>query len=124
MGRLAPRWFDEGYASYAAGEWNRDDVLASSVVLALRGVPHFAALDTLISGGTVRAELPAPVSPEERAAYRTLKDRIYRGPDPAGADVPTHDLDEFHLVASWFRQHPGELPPAAADPAPGLTRTA
>ena len=56
MGRLAPRWFDEGYASYAAGEWNRDDVLASSVVLALRGVPHFAALDTLISGGTVRAE--------------------------------------------------------------------
>jgi hypothetical protein len=56
MGRLAPRWFDEGFASYAAGEWGRDDVLSSSVVLALRGVPHFSGLDSLISGGTVRAE--------------------------------------------------------------------
>ena len=51
-----PRWFDEGFASYSAGEWGRDDVLASSIVLALRGVPRFAALDTMIAGGTVRAE--------------------------------------------------------------------
>ena len=56
MGDAPPRWFDEGYASYAAGEWGRDDVLASSIVLALRGVPRFPALDTLISGGTARAE--------------------------------------------------------------------
>ena len=53
---LPPRWFDEGYASYSAGEWGRDEVLSSSVVLALRGVPHFGGLDTLIAGGTARAE--------------------------------------------------------------------
>lgn len=56
LGSLPPRWFDEGYASYAAREWRREDVLASSVVLALRGVPRLTALDTLISGGSTRAE--------------------------------------------------------------------
>lgn len=56
LGSLPPRWFDEGYASYAAREWGRDEVLASSFVLALRGVPRLAALDTLISGGSARAE--------------------------------------------------------------------
>ncbi|MDA1082036.1 MAG: hypothetical protein O2973_10240 [Gemmatimonadetes bacterium] len=55
-GSLPPRWFDEGYASYSAREWGRDEVLASSVVLALRGVPRLAALDTLITGGSTRAE--------------------------------------------------------------------
>lgn len=56
LGSLPPVWFDEGYASFVAREWSRDQVLESSVVLALRGVPHFVALDTLISGGAVRAE--------------------------------------------------------------------
>lgn len=56
LGLLPPLWFDEGYASFAAREWSRDQVLESSVVLALRGVPHFNALDTMIAGGAVRAE--------------------------------------------------------------------
>ncbi len=51
-----PHWFDEGYASYSAGEWGREQVLASSFVLALRGVPHLATLDSMIGGGTARAE--------------------------------------------------------------------
>ncbi len=51
-----PHWFNEGYASYSAGEWGREQVLASSFVLALRGVPHLATLDSMISGGTARAE--------------------------------------------------------------------
>ncbi len=56
VGSLPPLWFDEGYASFVAREWTREQVLESSVVLALRGVPHFAALDTMIAGGAVRAE--------------------------------------------------------------------
>jgi hypothetical protein len=36
---------------------------------------------------------------------RDLTTRIYDGPDPTGADIPTHDLEEFYLVASWFRKH-------------------
>lgn len=54
-GRLPP-WFDEGYASYSAGEWGREQVLASSFVLALRGVPYLATLDSMIAGGSSRAE--------------------------------------------------------------------
>lgn len=56
LGSLPPVWFDEGYASFVAREWSRDQVLESSVILALDGVPRFAGLDTLFSGGTVRAE--------------------------------------------------------------------
>lgn len=51
-----PHWFNEGYASFSAGEWGREQVLASSFVLALRGVPHLATLDSMISGGSARAE--------------------------------------------------------------------
>ena len=47
LGDLAPRWFDEGYASYAAGEWGRDEVLATNLALLARGMP---TLDTLEAG--------------------------------------------------------------------------
>ena len=55
MGGLVPRWFDEGYASYAAGEWGREQVLATSVGLVWRGVPAFAALDSAFVGGATGA---------------------------------------------------------------------
>ena len=44
-GDLPPRWFDEGYACWAAREWGRDEVLATNVSLALRGMPTLDALD-------------------------------------------------------------------------------
>lgn len=50
-----PRWFDEGYASVAAGEWGRDEVLATSVGLVWRGVPTLDGLDSLFRGGADRA---------------------------------------------------------------------
>lgn len=62
----------------------------------------------LIRRGTVRSELRAPMNAEEHAALTTLADRIFSGPDPTGADIPLHDLDEFYLVSSWFRRHPTE----------------
>ncbi len=62
----------------------------------------------LIRRGTVRAEVRAPRTDEERAAFAALVTRVYEGADPGGADVPTHDLDEFYLVASWFRRRPEE----------------
>jgi excinuclease ABC subunit C len=60
----------------------------------------------LIRRGTVRAELPAPTTPDEERELARLMSRVYDGPDPTGADIPTHDLEEFYLVASWFRKHP------------------
>ncbi len=62
----------------------------------------------LVRRGTVRAEVAAPRTEEERTAFDALVARVYEGADPTGADIPTHDLDEFYLVASWFRRRPTE----------------
>ena len=43
-----------------------------------------------------------------RTAFRALAAKVFTGPDPSGADIPTHDLDVFYLVASWFRRRPNE----------------
>jgi hypothetical protein len=56
LGDKPPRWFDEGYASYSAREWNREDVLAANLALAWRGVPTFEELDADFSGGSTSAQ--------------------------------------------------------------------
>ncbi len=53
---LPPRWFDEGYAGYAAGEWGRDEVLAANVALLTRGVPALDSLDALFEEGSAVAQ--------------------------------------------------------------------
>ncbi len=63
----------------------------------------------LLRRGTVRAALRAPRTAEEEAALETLARRIYLEADARGRDVPLHDLEEFYVVASWFRRNPGEL---------------
>jgi hypothetical protein len=69
LGDLPPRWFDEGYAGYAAGEWSRDEVLSANVGLVLHGIP--ASLDSLedgFHGGASRA------SGAYALAYRAVSD--------------------------------------------------
>lgn len=69
LGALPPRWFDEGYAGYAAGEWSRDDVLSANIGLVLHGIP--ASLDSLedgFHGGSSRA------SGAYALAYRAVND--------------------------------------------------
>ena len=56
LGDLPPRWFDEGYASYSAREWNREDALAANLGLALRGAPTFDELDQQFGGGSLAAQ--------------------------------------------------------------------
>ncbi|MEO6526053.1 MAG: hypothetical protein ABIP93_05465 [Gemmatimonadaceae bacterium] len=56
LGDLPDRWFDEGYASVAAREWRREDVLATNVALALRGVPTFEQLEGGFAGGSSAAQ--------------------------------------------------------------------
>jgi hypothetical protein len=56
MGDLPPRWFDEGYASFAAGESGRDEVVGTNLALALRGMPSLDELDALFAGGESRAQ--------------------------------------------------------------------
>jgi hypothetical protein len=56
LGDLPPRWFDEGYASYAAREWTREDALSANVALAVRGTPNFDELDDEFSAGSTTAQ--------------------------------------------------------------------
>jgi hypothetical protein len=56
LGDLPPRWFDEGYASFAAREWTREDALATNVALVLRGTPTFDELDRQFAAGSVAAQ--------------------------------------------------------------------
>ena len=56
LGDLPPRWFHEGYASVAAGEWGREEVLATSVALLLRGMPTLDSLDAAFDAGASRAD--------------------------------------------------------------------
>ena len=63
----------------------------------------------LVRRGTVRAELDAPRTATGRAELARLTRRVFDGRDPTGAEIPTHDMDEFYLVASWFRRRPAEL---------------
>ena len=56
LGDLPPRWFDEGYASYAARELARNEVLAANYALALRGMPTFDELDDRFGEGATSAQ--------------------------------------------------------------------
>lgn len=56
LGALPPRWFDEGYASYAAGEWDREQAISANLALAVRGVPSLLALDSGFYSGSLRAD--------------------------------------------------------------------
>jgi hypothetical protein len=56
LGPRAPRWFDEGYASFAAREWDREYVIAANIGLAFGGFRTFASLDSAFRGGTARAD--------------------------------------------------------------------
>ena len=56
MGDRPPRWFDEGYASVSAGEWDRDAVLTTSVGLVFHGVPSLDSLDAEFQGGASEAD--------------------------------------------------------------------
>ena len=56
LGDLPPRWFDEGYASWAAGEWSREQTLATNVALVLRGMPTLDELESSFHGGAGQAD--------------------------------------------------------------------
>lgn len=56
LGPSVPHWFDEGYASYAAGEWGREEVIATSVGLVWRGLPSLERLDEGFTQGSEVAQ--------------------------------------------------------------------
>jgi len=75
LGDRPPRWFDEGYASVAAREWRRDDVLATNVALALRGAPTLDQLEESFGGGATAAQSAYALS------YRAVVELASLDPD-------------------------------------------
>ena len=55
MGRLPPRWFDEGYASVAAGEWTRDAAFETSLTMVWRTLPSLDRLEAGFFAGASEA---------------------------------------------------------------------
>jgi peptidase MA superfamily protein len=78
LGDLAPRWFDEGYASFAARELMRNDMLAANFALAIRGMPTLDELDDQFTQGATSAQ----------AAYALA----YRAVDDMASMDPRHGL--------------------------------
>jgi hypothetical protein len=54
LGGNVPRWFSEGYASYAAGEWGREELLATSLALVVRGAPSVDEIEGWFLDGPSR----------------------------------------------------------------------
>jgi len=54
LGALPPRWFDEGYASFAASEWGREEVLMTNLALAIRGMPTLDELEARYESARAR----------------------------------------------------------------------
>jgi hypothetical protein len=75
LGDLAPRWFDEGYAGYAAGEWGRDESLATNVALLVGGMPSLDSLEAGFEGGSRAAEQSYAL------AYRAVSDLATLDPE-------------------------------------------
>jgi hypothetical protein len=55
LGDIAPRWFDEGYASYAAHELTTNDAFAANIALAVGGVPTLDQLEGYFAEGATTA---------------------------------------------------------------------
>jgi hypothetical protein len=75
LGELPPRWFDEGYASYAADEVARDAILGANLALLLGGMPSLDSLDAGFAGGSLRAEGTYAL------AYRAVAELAARDPE-------------------------------------------
>jgi hypothetical protein len=55
LGSLPPRWFDEGYASVAAGEFTREQVFETSFGMVWRTLPSLEALEAGFQHGGLEA---------------------------------------------------------------------
>lgn len=84
MGRLPPRWFDEGYASVAAGEFSRDQMFETSIGLVWRALPPVSALDEGFAGGGTQASWTYALS------YRAVSELRDLGGDAAFAGFFTN----------------------------------
>jgi hypothetical protein len=72
MGPLPPRWFDEGYASVSAGEWDREQAFETSIGLVWHALPSRDSLDAGFMAGASRASWSYAVAHRVVAELQSL----------------------------------------------------
>ena len=104
-----PRWFDEGYAAYAAGEWDRLAALSLNLSVA-RGVPELDDLNGALRGGIASAgpayalAMSAVARLAERNPERSLRpllERLERGVEFPDAVRETTGLNPGQFDRDW-----------------------
>ena len=107
-----PLWFDEGYASWAAGEWDRLGVLDLNLAVVRGAVPDLRALDGALRGSasTADAAYALAVSAVTELARRNpsgsltpLLQRLEAGEDFDAAVLATTGLTTSQFDTQWRR---------------------
>lgn len=107
-----PLWFDEGYASWAAGEWDRLGVLDLNLAVVRGAVPDLRALDGALRGSASTADaayalaVSAVTELARRNPARTLTPLLYRleaGEDFDAAVLATTGLTMSRFDTEWRR---------------------
>ena len=109
LGNQPPRWFDEGYASVAAREWRREDLLAANVALALKGPPNFDLIESGFFGGSFTAQSSYALS------YRAVSELAALDPErgltlffrywSGGATMDGAMRQAFGMTLGGFEKH-------------------
>lgn len=107
-----PLWFDEGYASWAAGEWDRLGVLDLNLAVVRGAVPDLRSLDGALRGSatTAGAAYALAVSVVTELARRNpsgsltpLVQRLEAGEDFDAAVLATTGLTMSQFDTEWRR---------------------
>lgn len=107
-----PLWFDEGYAGWAAGEWERLSVLELNLAVARGALPGFRALDGALraSGTSADAAYALSYSAVSELARRNpsgsltpLVERLAAGEDFESAVLATTGLTVDRFEEAWQR---------------------
>jgi hypothetical protein len=107
-----PLWFDEGYATWAAGEWDRLGVLDLNLAVVRGSVPDLRSLDGALRGSatTADAAYALAVSAVTELARRNpagsltpLLQRLEAGEDFDAAVLATTGLTVSQFDTEWRR---------------------
>ena len=107
-----PLWFDEGFAGYAAGEWDRYVALEVNLAVARGAIPDLRGLDGALRGsaGTAEAAYALAMSAVAELARRNptgtldpLLERLRAGDDFDAAVLATTGLAPAQFEESWQR---------------------
>jgi hypothetical protein len=107
-----PLWFDEGYASWAAGEWDRLYGLELNLAVVRGTIPNLRALDGALRGSATSADAAyaLAVSAVTELARRNpsgslepLMSRLVDGDDFENAVLATTGLTVARFETEWRR---------------------